>query len=507
VAARADEQREEDGTMAIAERTGVASHFIDGIEVPSASGRTFAAIDPSTEEEISQVAFGEAGDVDRAVASAKRAFESGVWSKASPGERARVLRRLGDLIRGRQDEIGRVESRDTGKPVAQATGEVALGADFFTYFAGTAELPNGSTHPADNGYFVYSVREPYGVVGAISPWNYPFLLACWKTAPALAVGNSVVLKMAEQSPLSTSELAKLTLEAGIPAGVFNVVHGDGPTTGAALVAHPDVPKLTFTGSTATGQAILRSAAEHIKSVHLELGGKTPNLVFADADLDQAISGSLFTAFYNTGQICTSGSRLLVQKSNADSVIDAFVERARSIKVGDPADGSTQIGPLISDEQYARVTGYIEEGRRSGATLALGGGRSSVPVAGGYYVEPTIFVDVTPDMRIAKEEIFGPVLSVLTFEDEDEAIRIANGVMYGLAATVWTTDLGRAFRVAERIDAGIIWTNCPHYLPVNVPYEGHKMSGLGEDLGVEAMGEFTHLKTHCVNFGGAKFAWA
>jgi acyl-CoA reductase-like NAD-dependent aldehyde dehydrogenase len=493
--------------MTVVERTGTVSHFIGGEEVASASGRTFSSIDPSTGQEIAQVAFGDAEDVDRAVAAGRAAFESGSWAKSAPGQRATVLRKLADLIRQDADRIGRIESRDTGKPLAQATAEVNLGADFFTYFAGHAELPNGRTYPADAGYFVYSVREPYGVVGAISPWNYPFLLACWKTAPALAVGNSVVLKMAEQTPLSTAELGRLTLEAGMPAGVFNVVHGDGPTTGAALVAHPHVKKLTFTGSTAVGQAILRSAADHIKSVHLELGGKTPNLVFADADIDQAIAGSLFTAFYNTGQICTSGSRLLVQRSDADRIIDAFVERARGIKVGDPGDASSQLGPLISEEQYERVTGYIEEGRRGGARLALGGGRPQVPVAGGYYVEPTIFVDVTPDMKIAKEEIFGPVLSVLTFEDEDEAIRIANDVMYGLAATVWTTDLGRAFRVAEKIDAGIIWTNCPHYLPVNVPYEGHKMSGLGEDLGVEALQTFTHLKTHCVNFNGAKLAWA
>ena len=493
--------------MSTAVSVANAMHFIDGKEVPSLSGRTFASVDPATGEELAQVAFGEEADVDAAAEAARRTYEAGSWAKLSPGERAKRLRRLADLIHADADRIGAIESRDTGKPLAQATAEVHLGADFYTYFAGHAELPDGRTHPVDAGYFVYSKREPYGVVGAISPWNYPFLLACWKTAPALAVGNSIVLKMAEQTPLSTSELAKLTLEAGLPAGAFNVVHGDGPTTGAALVAHPGVPKLTFTGSTAVGQAILRSAADHVKSVHLELGGKTPNIVFADADVDQAIAGSLFTAFYNTGQICTSGSRLLVQESNADAVIERFVDRARAIKVGDPAEAGVQLGPLISAEQHERVTGYIQEGLRGGARLALGGGRPSVPVAGGYYVEPTVFVDVTPEMRIAKEEIFGPVLSVMTFQDEEEAIRIANDVMYGLAATVWTTDLRRAFRVAERIDAGIIWTNCPHYLPTNVPYEGHKLSGLGEDLGVEALNTFTHLKTHCINYGGGSMGWA
>lgn len=492
--------------MLITERIGDVKHFIGGQEVDSISCRTFASIDPATGAELAQVAFGESDDVDRAVAAALAAFEAGSWAKLAPAERAKRMRVLAMLIHDQANVIGAIESRDTGKPLGQAIGEVHVGADFITYFAGHAELPDGHTYPADAGYFVYSKREPYGVVGAISPWNYPFLLACWKTAPALAVGNSIVLKMAEQTPLSTAYLARLTLEAGIPAGVFNVVHGDGPTTGASLVAHPHVPKLTFTGSTAVGQAILRSAADYVKSVHLELGGKTPNIVFEDADLDQAIAGSIFTAFYNTGQICTSGSRILVQRKDADRFIDAIVARAAAIRVGNPADVTTQLGPLISAEQYERVTGYISEGLRGGARLALGGGRASVPVSGGYYVEPTVFLDVTPEMRIAKEEIFGPVLSVLTFEDEDEAIQIANNVMYGLAATVWTNDLRRAFRVAERLDAGIIWTNCPHYLPVNVPYEGHKLSGLGEDLGVEALNTFTHLKTHCINFGGSKFGW-
>ena len=287
-----------------------------------------------------------------------------------------------------------------------------------------------------------------------------------------------------------------------------MVHGDGPTTGAALVAHPHVPKLTFTGSTAAGQAILRSAADHVKSVHLELGGKTPNLVFADADIDQAIAGSLFTAFYNTGQICTSGSRLLVERRNADEVIESVRGAARGDPVGDPGDAGVAAGPAHL-RGAVRARHRLHRGRAARRRAAGARRRPGARAGGGdgYYVEPTIFVDVTPEMRIAKEEIFGPVLSVLTFEDEDEAIRIANDVMYGLAATVWTTDLGRAFRVAERIDAGIIWTNCPHYLPVNVPYEGHKLSGLGEDLGVEALHTFTHLKTHCINFGGGKMGWA
>jgi acyl-CoA reductase-like NAD-dependent aldehyde dehydrogenase len=495
------------GTSAATETVQSVSHFIGGDEVRSAGGGTFDVYEPSTGGRIAEVAFGDAEDIDRAVKVARAAFESGVWSKINPAQRARHLRKLADVILEHQDELGAIESRDTGKPLANATAEIALGAEVFSFYAGLAELPDGKTHPADDGYFVYSRREPYGVVGSISPWNYPFLLACQKTGPALAAGNCVVLKMAEQSPLSTARLAQLTAEAGMPDGVFNVVHGDGPTTGAALVAHPDVPKLTFTGSSETGKIILRSAADNIKSVLLELGGKTPNLIFSDANMDQAISGSLFTAFYNSGQICTSGSRLLVQKKDADRVIDAFVDRAKGIRVGHPDANGTQLGPLISEEQHARVTGYIEEGQRGGATLALGGGRASVAVEGGYFVEPTIFTGVTPDMRIAKEEIFGPVLSVMTFEDEAEALAIANDVMYGLSATVWTTDLGRAFRMAESIDAGIIWTNSPHYLPIGVPYEGHKVSGLGEDLGMEAMSTFSQLKTHVINFDGASLDWA
>ena len=368
--------------MAIAERAATATHFIDGEETPSASGRTFAAVDPSSADEIGRVAFGEAEDVDRAVQSGKRAFESGVWSKAAPGERARIMRQLADLIRENADRIGR--DRIASTPASRSRRRRArscCAADFLTYFAGHAELPNGRTHPADAGYFVYSVREPYGVVGAISPWNYPFLLAAWKTAPALAAGNSVVLKMAEQSPLSTSELAKLTIEAGMPPGRVQRRPWRRAHDRRGARRPPDVPKLTFTGSTATGQAILRSAAEHIKSVHLELGGKTPNIVFADADLDQAIAGSLFTAFYNTGQICTSGSRLLVQKSDADDVVEAFVERARNDqgrrpgRSGDPAravdlaTSSTRGSPATSRRASAVAPRSRSAGPRRGRTRA------------------------------------------------------------------------------------------------------------------------------------------
>lgn len=370
-----------------------APHFINGREIPSASGRTFATVDPATGEELAQVALGDATDIDRAVTAAGSAYERGVWGKIAPAARARLLRRLADLLMQASTDVGAIESRDTGKPIHQAVLEARAAADFITYFAGHAQLPNGGTYPADRGYFVYSYREPYGVVGAISPWNYPLLLATWKVAPALAAGNCVILKVSEEAPLSVSELARLTKEAGLPDGVFNVVHGDA-TTGAALVAHPKVPKLTFTGSTTTGQAILRASAEHIKSVHLELGGKTPNIVFADADIEAAVSGSLFTAFYNAGQVCTSGSRLLVQEGLADRFIEALVERARGIRVGDPLDPSTQIGPLISARHLARVQEHISAGRREGAQLATGG--ESISPGTGNFLQPTVFLNVKPE---------------------------------------------------------------------------------------------------------------
>jgi acyl-CoA reductase-like NAD-dependent aldehyde dehydrogenase len=481
-------------------------HFIGGEEVDSLSGRTFESVNPATGEALATVAFGERDDVDRAVDAAWRAFES--WRDAAPSARAACLRRIAGLIRERADEIARLESLDVGKPIAQARDDVLSAATVVEYAATLPENVRGTVYAQTAGRFSYSRREPYGVVGAIAPWNFPFQIAASKTAPALAVGNAVVLKMAEQTPLSTSLFARICAEAGLPEGVLNVVHGDGPTTGAALVEHPRVPKLTFTGSTEVGRAIIRASAATIKSCHLELGGKSPNIVLADADLERAIAGSLFTSFWNSGQVCSSGSRLLVHESLADELVARLADRARTLDIGDPLDETTRLGPLVSAAQRERVSGYVTAGVEAGAALAIGGGAPSLdaPLSGGYFVEPTIFTDVDPRMRIAQEEIFGPVLSVLRFADDDEAIALANDVAYGLAATVWTNRLDRAFHFAERLEAGIVWTNGPHGGGAHIPYEGHKESGLGEDGGLEVIGTFTKLKVNHIDVTGAPGGW-
>ena len=482
-------------------------HFIEGEEVPSLSGRTFPTVNPATGEVFAEVAFGEVEDVDRAVAAAARSFNEGVWADLAAAERGRRLRGAGALIRERVDRIAHDESRDSGKPLSYARADVIAAADLLDYAATLPEHPRGAVYAKEQGYLAYSVREPYGVVGAISPWNFPFLLAVWKTAFALAVGNSVVLKVSEQAPVTASEYARICHEAGVPAGVLNLVHGDGPTTGAALVAHPGVPKLTFTGSTEVGRTILGVAARHVKSCHMELGGKTANIVFSDCDLEKAISGSLFTSFFNSGQICTTGSRLLIDERIAGEFLDEFVARARRLKVGDPLCEDTQMGPLVSARQLQRVRSYIEKGVAAGAQLVLGENEPVVPdCRGGYFVGPTIFDGVTTTMEIAQEEIFGPVLSVFSFESDDAAVAIANSVNYGLAVTMWTNALDRALSLVSRLDAGIIWTNCPHHLQWNVPYEGHKQSGLGEDLGSEAISEFTQLKVNYLNFSPDKVVW-
>src|SRR5579859_3277978 len=483
-------------------------HFIAGAERPSASERTFLSQNPANGETLAEVAFGGPEDVDGAVDAAWAAFDSAVWRDLRGSEKARTLRRLARLIEERVDDIARIEALDVGKPLTAARGDVMAAVSLLEYFATLPENIHGRVYTDEKGYFTYSRREPYGVVAAIAPWNFPFLLAAWKTAPALAVGNSVVLKMAEQTPISTSIYARLCHEAGIPGGVVNVVHGDGSTTGAALVRHPRVRKVTFTGSTEVGRAILGASADGIKSCHLELGGKSPNIVLRDADLDQAVTGSLFTTFFNSGQICTSGSRLPIDEAVADDFLERFRRRAHALRIGDPLDADTQLGPLVSQDQLDRVQGYIESGVEAGATLVMGGSRLRPPgLEHGYFIEPTVFGDVEPHMKIAQEEIFGPVLAVLRFKTEDQAISLANDVAYGLAATVWTTGLNRAFLFAEQLEAGIVWTNCPHHLQWNIPYEGHKHSGLGEDLGLEAINTFTQLKVNYINFTGDAYQWA
>lgn len=484
-----------------------ALHVIDGKSVPSASGRTFDSVEPATGETFASVAFGEEIDVDRAVTSAAAAYADGRWAALAPAERARRMRRVAQLLEENADRLAELEARDSGAPLAKARGDVSSAAELFNYFAQLPENVSGRTYAADPGYLLYSQRTPYGVVGAIAPWNFPLLLACWKAAPALAVGNSVVLKMAEQTPLTTGEFARICLEGGIPPGVLNVVQGDGAVTGAALVRHPLVRKITFTGSTEVGKQILREAAEHIKSVHLELGGKTPSVVFADANLDEAVEGSLFTTYFNSGQVCTSGSRILVDERIADEFKTAFVERARELVIGDPLEATTQLGPLVSKTQLERVRSYITLGQEQGASVLLGGDPPADVPASGFFIAPTVFGGVRQDMRIAREEIFGPVATILTFTDEDDAVRQANDTEYGLAATVWTQDLGRSMRMADRLEAGIVWTNCPNYGQWNVPYEGHKQSGLGEDKGLECVETFTQLKVHQVNFGGYRSPWA
>jgi acyl-CoA reductase-like NAD-dependent aldehyde dehydrogenase len=483
-------------------------HFIDGEEVPSLSGKTFDTENPATGLSIASVAFGAAEDVELAVDAASRAFVRGIWSNAAPSARAGCLRRLAALIRDDIEAIAQLDTLDAGKPIMDSRASIEEAAAIVDYCATLPENVRGHVYPQEAGYFSYSRREAYGVVGAIAPWNFPFLLAALKTVPALSVGNTVVLKPAEQTPLSASLFARLCAQAGIPDGVLNVVHGDGAVTGSGLAAHPNVPKITFTGSTEVGRAIVAASAETIKSVHLELGGKTPNIVFDDADLDQAISGSLFTGFFNSGQVCTSGSRLLVQESIADDFVAAISDRARNLPIGNPLSEETRLGPMISHAHLDRVQGYIAAGIEAKASLVTGGSAPQLDAAhrAGYFIEPTVFVDVDPAMSIAREEIFGPVLSVLTFRDEDEAVALANGVTYGLAATIWTARLDRAFRLADRLEAGIIWTNWPHGGGVHTPYEGHKLSGLGEDGGSEAIGTFTKLKVNHINTTGSPTAW-
>ena len=467
--------------------------LIDGKWVESVSGKRFETINPSTGEVICDVAEGDKADVDLAVKAARKAFESGPWSKLAPAGRGVLLNKLADAMESHLDELAALESLDNGKPISDATNaDLPLSIACFRYYAGWADKNYGQTIPFSPDYFCYTRHEPIGVVGQIIPWNFPLLMQSWKWGPALACGNTVVLKPAEQTPLTALRLAKLAQDVGFPNGVINVVPGYGPTAGAALSGHMDVDKIAFTGETGTGKIVMTAAAQsNLKRVSLELGGKSPNIVFADADLDAAVEGAYFGLFFNQGQCCTAGSRLFVQESIYDEFVTKMVAKAKSRRVGDPFDTSTEQGPQVSQEQFDRVMGYIDAGQKGGAKMLFGGQRVGDR---GYFIQPTIFTDVKDDMKIAKEEIFGPVMSILKFKDVDEVIARGNATFYGLAAAVWTKDISKAIKLSNALRAGTVWVNCYDVFDASAPFGGFKMSGIGRELGSYALQLYTEVKT-------------
>ena len=464
---------------------------------PARSGRYFETVDPSTEEVIAYVAEAGAADIDAAVAAARAAL-NGEWGQMRAAERGRILLRLAELIRADQEALVGLESLDSGKPVsAIRRQDLPAVLDTLTYYAGWADKINGQLIPARPDALTYTVREPVGVVGAIVPWNFPLMIGMWKLAPALACGCTVVLKPAELTPLTALRIGELALEAGMPAGVLNVVPGFGKTAGAALVDHPDVDKITFTGSPAVGRQILSAAAGNLKRVTLELGGKSANIVFPDADLDAAVKAAASGIFFNSGQVCSAGSRILAHADIYDEVVQRLVARAQAIRVGDPKDAGTSMGPLVSQVQVKRVLDYIEIGKREGATLATGGARLGDT---GYFVSPTVFADVEHAMRISQEEIFGPVASVIRFKDEEDAIRLANGTPYSLAAGVWSADIARVHRMVKRVKAGTVWVNTFGPTDVRLPWGGNRDSGFGREHGDVAIENFTEPKVVWINTG-------
>ncbi|MBA2682082.1 MAG: aldehyde dehydrogenase family protein [Ktedonobacteraceae bacterium] len=474
--------------------------LIGGQWVEAASGKTFDTINPSTGEVLARVAEGDGEDINRAVLAARKAFESGPWPKMTPSQRGRLLWKVADLIEEHAQELAELETLDNGKPIKYSkAADVPLTADHFRYFAGWATKLEGETIPVSiPNMFTYTLREPLGVVGQIIPWNFPLQMASWKLAPALATGNTVVLKPAEQTPLTALRLGELIQEAGFPDGVVNIVPGFGETAGAALAAHLDVDKIAFTGSTEVGKKIVQASAGNLKKVTLELGGKSPNIIFPDADIKYAVRGALNAIFFNQGEVCTAGSRLFVHKSVYDQVVDGLSSAASKMKLGQGIDPATDMGPLVSQEQLARVTGYIDMGKQEGANPRTGGARPDGDLAQGYFMQPTVFDQVNDDMTIAREEIFGPVVVAMPFEDVEEVAARANQTMYGLAAGVWTSDVKKVHRMVAALKAGVIWVNTYNQFDAAAPFGGYKQSGYGREMGHAALDAYTQTKTAWIN---------
>ena len=465
--------------------------LIGGKWTPAKSGKTFETINPANEEILTLVAEGDKADVDEAVKAALKAFEEGKWSRMGPHERARCLLRIADSIERHAEELAELETLDNGKPLSVSRLEIPGGANLFHYYAGWCTKIYGETNPSDPSIFNYTLREPVGVCGQIIPWNVPFLMATLKIAPALACGNCVILKPAEQTPLTALRLGELILEAGVPEGVVNIITGFGPGAGSAIAEPPGIDKVAFTGSTEVGKLVQQAAAGNLKRVSLELGGKSPNIIFADADMAQAVPTSMMGVYRNSGQVCFAGSRIFVQRDMYDNVMDQFVSFSEKVVVGNPLDAKTNLGPLISREQFDRVKSYLEVGKNEGAKVALGG---EVSNGKGYFVKPTIFSQVNNQMRIAREEIFGPVAAVIPFKDETDAVFQGNDTTYGLAAAVWTRDVSRAHKVARALKAGTVWVNCYGVIDAMSPFGGYKQSGLGREYGREALDLYTQVKS-------------
>ena len=479
-----------------------AKMVIGGERVDAADGQTFDVVNPADGQVMARAPLGGRADVDRAVAAAQKAFEDPKgWANWAAGKRGRSLAKFAALIKANTEELAQLESRNVGKPISGARGEVTGSSLVFDYYAGAANKVFGETIPVSKPGLDFTLREPIGVVGLIVPWNFPILMASWKVAPALAAGNAAILKPASYSPLTAIRLGELALEAGIPAGILNVVTGPGGTAGASIAAHPGIGKVAFTGETTTGQEIMRLASGNVKKVSLELGGKSPNIVFADADLEAWAASAPYAVFDNTGQDCCARSRIFVERSIHERAVELLVAATRKVKVGHPSDDATEVGTLVSFKQRERVMDYIEIGQREGASIVVGGTPPEDPaLAGGAYLMPTVFDQVTNDMRIAAEEIFGPVVTVIPFDTEDEAVRLANATPYGLSGSIWSRDIKKALRTARGVQAGVLSVNTNSSVHTEAPFGGYKMSGIGRELGMHALDLYTEIKNVFVDLG-------